>query len=98
MFGFLIALVAGYLVPQLDKPVARPLIKVASKYMDFEEVETRLISFVVAMIVAAILSAVFDSGSALGLIVGTLLGYFALRIWGGIQSFLKGDDADADAD
>jgi len=32
MLGFLIALGAGYIVPQLDKPVARPVIKTLSKF------------------------------------------------------------------
>jgi len=64
MFGFLIAVVAGYLVPQLDKPVARPVIKTLSKYMEFEDVETRLISFVAALVAAAIVSAIFGTGSA----------------------------------
>ena len=94
MFGFLIALVAGYLVPQLDKPVARPVIKTLSKHMTFEEVETRLISFVAALIAAAVISAIFGTGSALGLIVGTLLGYFGQRIWNAIQAYIKGSDDD----
>jgi len=95
MFGFLIAVVAGYLVPQLDKPVARPVIKTLSKYMEFEDVETRLISFVAALVAAAIVSAIFGTGSALGLIVGTLLGYFGQRIWNAIQSYVKGNDDEA---
>ena len=97
MLGFLIALIAGYLVPQLDKPVARPVIKSLSKFMDFEEVETRLISFVAAFIAAALISTILGTGSALGMIVGTLLGYFAMRIWAAIQTYVKGNDEEDEA-
>ena len=92
MLGFIIAVIAGYLVPQLDKPVARPIMKALGKFMTFEETETRLISFVVALILAAIISAIISSGSAIGLIVGTLIGYFAMRIWAAMQSYVKGSD------
>lgn len=95
MLGFIIALIAGYLVPQLDQTVSRPITKTLGKYMTFEDVETRLISFVVALIAASIIAAIFGSGSALGMIIGTLLGYFAMRIWAAMQAYVKGDEDEA---
>jgi len=43
-------------------------------------------------LIPAIVSAIYGTGSALRLIVGTLLGHFAMRIWGAIQAYVKGGD------
>jgi len=92
MLGFIIALGGGYLVPQLDSTASKPIMKALGKYMSFEEVETRLISFIVAVLAVTIIASIFGSGSTLGIIVGTTIGYFAMRIWAAIQSYVKGDD------
>ena len=80
MLGFLVALVAGFVTPQLDAPVAGPLARMLGKYMTIDVTETRLLSFMVAMLVAGIVSVLLASGSTFWVILGGTLGYFATRI------------------
>ena len=49
MFGFLAAIVAGFVTPQLEAPVARPLARKLEKYITLEASETRLLAFIIAM-------------------------------------------------
>lgn len=80
MFGFLVAIVAGFVTPQLEEPLARPLVRKLGKVMTFEGAETRLIAFIMAMLVAGIVSALLESGSAFWVILGGALGYFGVRL------------------
>ncbi len=80
MFGFLAAVVAGFVTPQLDAPVARPLVRKMEKYFTVELAETRLIAFIVAMLAAGVVSALLDSGSTFWVILGGALGYFGTRL------------------
>ena len=81
MLGFLVAVIAGFLVPQIDGPVTKPVMKFLGRYTTIEETETRAISVMIAMLVAAILSALLDSGTTFGVIFGAVLGYFGMRIY-----------------
>lgn len=80
MFGFIAAAIAGFVAPQLDVPVARPLARFMEKHITLEASETRLISFVVAMLAAGIIGSLLGSGSAFWMILGGALGYFGTRI------------------
>jgi len=80
MLGFIIAVAAGFLTPHIETPIAKPLAEAIRPAVALEPGELRLLSFMVAMILAAVLSAVFSTGSALGLMIGGALGYFALRL------------------
>ena len=80
MFGFLIAVAAGFLVPHLEAPIVKPLIGATSKFIKIEEIETRLVAFMVALFGAGIVSSIFDSGSFIGLSIGMVIGYFGTRI------------------
>lgn len=80
MLGFLIAIAAGFVTPQLDTPVSGPLQKMLGKFLTFEAAETRLLSFMVAMLVAGVASVLLASGSTFWIILGGMIGYFATRI------------------
>jgi len=80
MFGFLIAVVAGFLTPHLETTLARPVIAAVGRLIPIEPGEHRLIAFIIAILGAAVLSSVFDSGSAFGILVGAIIGYFGLRL------------------
>lgn len=81
MLGFLIAAAAGFVTPQLDGPVAKPIAAMLEGSFKIEPQELRLISFMVAMIAAAVLANIFDSGSTFGIIAGGIIGYFGMRIY-----------------
>jgi hypothetical protein len=80
MFGFLIAVGAGFLVPQLEAPIARPVIAGLRKVFPLETGEARTISFMIAMLIAAFVASIFDTGQPIGLSIGLILGYFGTRI------------------
>ena len=80
MFGFLIAVVAGFLTPHLEQPLARPVIRALDRFLPIEPGEHRLIAFMIAVLAAAVVSALLDTGSTFGVVLGAVIGYFALRL------------------
>lgn len=90
MLGFLIAVAAGFLTPQLETPVAAPIKKALEQHMPVTPNETRLIAFMVALVAAAILSALMESGTTFGIIIGAILGYFGMRIYTVLRKVIEG--------
>ena len=88
MLGFLIALGAGYLTPQLEDNAAAPVMNAVSKHVPVAPHEKRLVAFMLALVAAAILATIFDSGSILTVSAGVVLGYFGKRIVAAIQKLL----------
>lgn len=80
MLGFLVAIGAGFITPHLDGPVAKPLMTALGKWIEFNEAETRLVSFMAAMIGAGVLANLLNSGATFWVILGGVLGYFITRI------------------
>jgi H+/Cl- antiporter ClcA len=89
MLGFLIAAIAGFLTPQIEGPVAGPLVKFLEGQFKVEPNEKRLIAFMVALVVAAILAVLLDSGSTFGVISGAILGYFGQRIFDRLKRIIE---------
>lgn len=81
MLGFLIAALAGFFTPQIEGPVAGPIVKFLEGFFKVEAFEKRLIAFMVALLAAAVLAALLDSGTTFGVILGAVLGYFGARIY-----------------
>jgi len=81
MLGFLIAAAAGFLTPQIEGPVAGPIVKMLEGHFKVADAEKRLIAFMVALLAAAVVAAAFDAGSVFGIIIGAILGYFGTRIF-----------------
>lgn len=94
MLGFLIAAAAGFLTPQLEGAVAKPLIGAMQKQIPITDNETRAIAFMVALLGAAILCALVDSGSVFGVIFGAILGYFGMRIFNVLKTVIEGRSED----
>lgn len=80
MFGFLIALVAGFLTPHAEAPLARPVAEALRDVIKLEDGEIRLLGFMIVMLITGLLCALFDTGSPLGVMLGGTLGYFGLRL------------------
>lgn len=80
MFGFVIALVAGFLAPHAEAPLARPLAEAIRGVVKLEDGEMKLLSFMIVMLIAGAACAMFDTGSPLGVILGGVIGYFGLRL------------------
>ncbi|MEJ8560282.1 hypothetical protein QTO30_02870 [Yoonia sp. GPGPB17] len=90
MLGFLIAAAAGFLTPQLEGPVAGPIVKTLEGHFPIAANERRLIAFMVALLAAAILAAAFDSGSIFGITIGAIVGYFGTRIFEALKKVIEG--------
>ncbi|MBM1219356.1 hypothetical protein JQU17_04040 [Ponticoccus sp. SC2-23] len=90
MFGFVIALVAGFLAPHAEAPLARPLAETLRGAIKLEDGEMKLFSFMVVMVIAGALCAMFDAGSPLGVILGGVIGYFGLRLSAFAKSRIDG--------
>lgn len=90
MLGFLIAAIAGFLTPQLEGPVAGPIVKMLDGTIAVTPNETRLIAFMTALLAAAVLAVLFDSGTVFGIIFGAILGYFGTRIFAVLKKVIEG--------
>ncbi len=95
MLGFLVAALAGFLTPQLEGPVAGPIVKFLEGYFAIEPSEKRLIAFMAALIAAAVCASLLGSGTTFGVIAGAMLGYFGARIFTLLKKII---DARSDAD
>lgn len=80
MFGFLIAVGAGFLVPHLVDPLARPVAAQLRKFIPVQDAELSVIAALLAVLGATLIATIIDSGSPVGLSLGVLLGYFLPRI------------------
>ncbi len=89
MLGFLVAAIAGLLVPHLEGPVTAPVVKFLEGYIKIEAGEKRAISFMIALLAAAILAALLDSGTTFGVIFGAVLGYFGVRIYTLLKNIIE---------
>ncbi len=90
MLGFIIAVIAGFLTPHAEAPLARPLSRALGGAIRFETGEIRLLAFMIMMVLAGLASALLSSGSAFWVILGGALGYFALRLLDAAQRKLGG--------
>jgi hypothetical protein len=80
MWGFILAVAAGFCTPYAEEPLARPLARWAERHVTLEPGELRLLSFAIVMLIAGVGSALLDSGSAFWVILGGVIGVFAARI------------------
>lgn len=85
MLGFLIAAAAGFLVPQLEPVVGKPVTAKLRKVVPIDALEHRAITVLICLIIAAFVASIFDSGNAIGMTVGFSLGYFGTRIFDAAQ-------------
>lgn len=81
MLGFIVAVIAGFLVPMIEKPVTTPVVKFLGGYFKIEPSETRAIGVMIALLGAAVVAALLDSGTTFGIVLGTVLGYFGQRLY-----------------
>jgi len=80
LLGFIIAVIAGFLTPHAEQPLARPLARALGGAIRLEAGEMRLLSFMLMMLLAGLASALLSSGSAFWVMLGGALGYFATRL------------------
>ncbi|MGZ9809704.1 hypothetical protein ACXN5S_04510 [Pseudoroseicyclus sp. H15] len=80
MLAFLFGLVAGFLTPHAEEPLAAPLVRAAKGKVAFEPGEQRLLSFILCLLIAAVLLMIVSWGSPFWLVLGAGLGYFATRL------------------
>jgi hypothetical protein len=90
MFGFILGLVAGFLTPHAEGPLARPLSKAIAPYVTLEAGELRVLSFILVMLLAGIGAELLHSGSTFWVILGGGLGYFGTRLVAAARSAYDG--------
>ncbi len=90
MFGFIVAVIAGFLTPYAETPLARPVAKAMGSQIALEPGEITLLSFILVMLLAGIASELLNSGSSFWVILGGALGYFLLRIVAMIKGAIDG--------
>ena len=88
MIAFLLAIVAGFLTPYAETPLGKPAAGLLGKYMQLENGEQRLLTFMIMMLLAGVSSALFVSGNTFWVILGGIIGYFATRLIAAVQSAL----------
>ncbi len=94
MLGFIVSVIAGYLVPHIEGPLGRPAAAFLAKHITLEDAETRLVSFVVAMMGAGVVASLLNSGSAFWMILGGALGYFGQRLVAAAKTAMDNRNAD----
>lgn len=80
MLGFLAALVAGFLTPHAEEPLARPVARALKGHVELAPGELRLLAFILALLIGAVVAELLDSGSPFWVVLGGGLGYFATRL------------------
>ena len=85
MFGFAIAVAAGFFTPQIQSSLAAPVAKSLS-FLSIEESEHDVFGFMLAVLIAGFIATIIGSGNALGVALGLALGYFAMRIVDAVMS------------
>jgi hypothetical protein len=90
MLGFIVAVVAGWLTPVLEEPLARPLAKAIGGVVRVEAGEMRALAFIIAMLAAGVAAELFDSGSTFWVILGGAIGFFATRLVAALRAVIEG--------
>lgn len=90
MLGFMIAVIAGMVTPQADEMLARPLARQMEGFIEVEPGEMRALAFGLVLLIAGFISAVLNSGSALGIILGGLIGLFGMRGFKALKTVIEG--------
>jgi len=80
MLGFIVAVIAGFLTPHAETPVAAPLARWIERWIPMRPGEVRLLAFALMLLAAGLVSVLLDSGSAFWIVLGGTLGYFGTRI------------------
>ncbi len=80
MLGFIIAVAAGFLTPYADGPLSGPLIARAAPLVNITPTETRLVSFMTLMLIVGLLAMILHTGSSFWIVLGGIIGYFAVRV------------------
>jgi len=90
MLGFIVAVVAGWLTPMIEGPLARPLARALGPRILVEAGEMRALAFMIAMLAAGVIAELLDSGSAFWVILGGAIGFFGTRIVAALRAVIEG--------
>jgi hypothetical protein len=90
MLGFIVAVVAGWLTPAVEAPLARPLAKALAPRILVEPGEMRALAFMIVMLAAGIVAELLDSGSAFWVILGGAIGFFGTRLLAALRAVIEG--------
>ena len=92
MLGFIIAVVAGFLTPYAETPLAKPVEALMRDHIRLEPGELRVLTFILVMVLAGVASNLLASGSTFWVILGGGLGYFGTRLVAAVQGAMNKND------
>ncbi len=99
--SFILAIIAGFVTPMVEGTVSGFLQKLQTKDIQIEAGENRALTFAILLLGVAVLANITGvSANAFWLLIGGILGLFAMRIIAavkGMASKKKTDDAPAEA-
>ena len=90
MLGFILGVVAGWLAPVAEEPLARPLARALAPRITVAESEMRAVAFIIVMLLAGLLAEAVDSESAFWVILGGAIGFFGTRIVTALRAVIDG--------
>lgn len=88
MLGFITAIIAGFLTPYAETPLAKPVAALLGGRLRLEPGELRVLAFILVMLLAGIASNLLNSGSTFWVILGGGLGYFGTRLVAAAQDMM----------
>jgi hypothetical protein len=89
MWGFIIAVIAGFATPYVETPLAVPLARLTEKFVRVDQAELRMVAFAIVMLIAGVAAELLHSGSAFWVILGGVIGVFAARIVASLKEIVE---------
>ncbi|MBE0413011.1 hypothetical protein [Yoonia sp.] len=89
MLGFFVAVIAGYMTPQITEKLADPVIRTVARYITIAPAERPLVGWFLALLAAGVAAELLESGSPFWVVFGGVLGYFGKRIVAAAQKFIN---------
>ncbi len=89
MLGFIAGIIAGFLAPHAEAPMARPVAQMLDRHIGLEPGEMRVLAFILVMLIAGVAASLLNSGTAFWVILGGALGYFGTRIVAAVRSQIE---------
>jgi hypothetical protein len=86
MWAFILAVIAGLLVGPAEEPLAKPVARLIAPVVRIDPAEMRLLSFALLMLIVGVLAELLHSGSTFWVILGGVIGLFAMRIYAFVKA------------
>lgn len=90
MIGFIVAVIAGFLIPHAEEPLGKPLAQSLRKFITVDDGEIAAVSVILMSVLAGLAAVILHSGSPFWIAIGVGVGYFGTRIVAGARQGIDG--------